>query len=542
MIYANYILNKIKHLPKAVFASGFPLKLKSKFKRNALNYTIHGKTVNGKNILPYPYYETTVTKNGITFTDNGDGSITVNGTATANTNFQCSGLSSIPIPQGNYMLSSGVPDDDAKNTVGLAFGYKIGDEARTVLYTIDGQRTITLNETAICDVIIVIRANQTVNNLIFKPILELGNTATEYEPYTVYGVGDKTKNLIRYPYSDTTKTTNGVTFTDNGDGSITVNGTAIGDGAFEVLSRTSEALSAPEGVYRLSGTTNGTEKTYYLQAYIDNVYGQTDVRGGKYTLSSGQKINAITFYFKKDTVFNNVVFKPQLELGNIATDYEPYGYKIPLVNRGKNLANCEGITSVTAKGLTIEYLKNEDCFLINGTVTGTIAGVWVLKYLNTKINPGTYYSLSTNYVTGTIDKTNATTTHKYAVIYFGKNNTPGLSTNWLDCGLDMVNVAKENRVNDCNYITKMNFYIDSGITFDNYKVKIQLELGSSATDYEPYRVPDTTNVYHTAPLKGGESISYKADSLPELQLYKGENNITADTAVAPSAIDIKYLN
>ena len=106
----------------------------------------------------------------------------------------------------------------------------------------------------------------------------------------------------------------------------------------------------------------------------------------------------------------------------------------------------------------------------------------------------------------------------------------------------MVNVAKENIVNDCNYITKMNFYIDSGITFDNYKVKIQLELGSSATDYEPYRVPDTTNVYHTAPLKGGESISYKADSLPELQLYKGENNITADTAVAPSAIDIKYLN
>ena len=142
------------------------------------DYKITFKKERGKNLIPYPYYETTVTKNGVTFTDNGDGSITVNGTATANTNFQCSNLSSISMPQGNYILSSGVPDDDAKNALGLAFGYKIGDEPRTLFYTIDGQSTITLNETAMCDVIIVIRANQTVNNLIFKPILELGDTAT----------------------------------------------------------------------------------------------------------------------------------------------------------------------------------------------------------------------------------------------------------------------------------------------------------------------------------------------------------------------------
>ena len=71
---------------------------------------------------------------------------------------------------------------------------------------------------------------------------------------------------------------------------------------------------------------------------------------------------------------------------------------------------------------------------------------------------------------------------------------------------------------------------------------IQLELGEEITEYEPYRASDTTNVYHNAQLKDGESINYKADDLPELQLYKGENNITADTAVTPSAIDIKYLN
>lgn len=33
-----------------------------------------------KNLLPYPYYETTITRNGVTFTDNRDGTITANGT------------------------------------------------------------------------------------------------------------------------------------------------------------------------------------------------------------------------------------------------------------------------------------------------------------------------------------------------------------------------------------------------------------------------------------------------------------------------------
>lgn len=41
-----------------------------------------------KNILPYPYTETTKTVSGITFTDNGNGTITINGTATTSVPFQ----------------------------------------------------------------------------------------------------------------------------------------------------------------------------------------------------------------------------------------------------------------------------------------------------------------------------------------------------------------------------------------------------------------------------------------------------------------------
>ena len=46
---------------------------------------------NPGSFLPYPYTETTVKKNGVTFTDNGDGSITLNGTSTASSTFKLCG-------------------------------------------------------------------------------------------------------------------------------------------------------------------------------------------------------------------------------------------------------------------------------------------------------------------------------------------------------------------------------------------------------------------------------------------------------------------
>lgn len=65
-----------------------------------------------KNLLPYPYYQTTRTAYGISYTDNGDGSITINGTSTssATTAFVCRSRDneSFRLPIGNYILSGGI--------------------------------------------------------------------------------------------------------------------------------------------------------------------------------------------------------------------------------------------------------------------------------------------------------------------------------------------------------------------------------------------------------------------------------------------------
>lgn len=50
--------------------------------KELMSYKVNGE-LGAKNLLPYPYHDTTITTNGITWTDNGDGTITVNGTATA---------------------------------------------------------------------------------------------------------------------------------------------------------------------------------------------------------------------------------------------------------------------------------------------------------------------------------------------------------------------------------------------------------------------------------------------------------------------------
>ena len=397
MLYANYIRNKMRHLYKTIFSSGYPLKIISKFNKKAVDYTIHGRTEIGKNLIPYPYMYTTRTVNGVTWTDNGDGSVTVSGTPTGYSDFFFKIMSIAPNTTFTFSKNQ---SDDAAN---IAFSLKQLDENRALIGTEISliptvvTHTFTTAENARYIQIACKRYANAECKGTYKPMLELGDTATEYEKYTVYGVGDKTntdyepygykiplvnsgKNLIPYPYANTTKTVNGVTFTDNGDGSITVNGTATDEIIYYLSENSTDIVS--NGIYYLSGCPSGGSFTsYMIQNQVDGVWANPnyDIGEGK-IINVQSSITQIAIVIKTNTTVNNLVFKPMLELGD------------------------------------------------------------------------------------------------------------------------------------------------------------------TATDYEPYRVPDTTNVYHTTPLKDGDSISYKADGLPELQLYKGENNITADTAVAPSAIDIKYLN
>ena len=123
----------------------------------------------GRNLIPYPYNETTVTKNGITFTVNNDGTVTVNGTATARSDFILANYISVTVG-ASYFLS-GCPSGGATD--------------KFILFLYDGSKGYAdisagwhvVAEKNNFSIRIIIYEGTTVNNLVFKPMLNYGSSA-----------------------------------------------------------------------------------------------------------------------------------------------------------------------------------------------------------------------------------------------------------------------------------------------------------------------------------------------------------------------------
>lgn len=142
---------------------------------------ITGKTVKTTNLMPYPYYNLSPTvKNGITFTVNEDYSVTANGTATADANYILV-INSNPILLDNskaYTLS-GCPSGGGDST----YRIYIQDTSFSETYIDRGDgMTFTPKNTEFY-VYITISNGVTINNLVFKPMLNEGSTALSYMPY-----------------------------------------------------------------------------------------------------------------------------------------------------------------------------------------------------------------------------------------------------------------------------------------------------------------------------------------------------------------------
>lgn len=138
----------------------------------------------------------------------------------------------------------------------------------------------------------------------------------------------KSKNLLVYPYADTTKTTNGITFTDNGDGSITINGTNNGGGNANFFF-TSYKYKFKKGTYTL-GNFASENNACAVVAYDGKYYHQAKANSSvTFTISEDISDDIETYIYmgvvKNDTfTFNNVVVKPMFVSGTELGDYQPY--------------------------------------------------------------------------------------------------------------------------------------------------------------------------------------------------------------------------
>ena len=128
-----------------------------------------------------------------------------------------------------------------------------------------------------------------------------------------------TDNLIPYPHKDSTMTSNGITWTDNSDGTITANGTATADSIFLL-----QNFSVPIGTYTVSGSPNITNCKIQLSG--SNDWSMQSIEGSKKTItySADKAYTYCRCIILKGTTVKDAVFKPQLERGNVAHAYTPY--------------------------------------------------------------------------------------------------------------------------------------------------------------------------------------------------------------------------
>lgn len=176
--------------------------------------------------------------------------------------------------------------------------------------------------------------------------VERGDAPTPYEPY-VGGIASPNplypqdivcnnntykchgKNLLPFPYADDTISNNGITYTVNSDGSITINGTSSGNSIF-YLSRSSTPFKLHKGIYSLDKVRDNNSY-YYSMKITDDITGNVievsnsySDNGKTFELQNVSTVNILRLVVGKGISIHDIRIYPQIESGDTATEYEPY--------------------------------------------------------------------------------------------------------------------------------------------------------------------------------------------------------------------------
>ena len=493
----QYVDWKLAHSDKVLDVEGYPLVMENcKTNKRMKQLEVYGdcfQRLGSKNLLPYPYSKTTATINGVTFTDNGDGSITINGTATANAVFYLymNNTTLIPgIKRGDMVTGTLYSDQEWSESVEKLYVVLNYYDANTtmkngnaILNSSRRVKTLTITDDwyGMGFYILVLKGG-VVNNITLRVQIELGTTSTEYEPYVlspspdcpseIETVGDlTTKNLFNAnseQYNLRVGTT-GIVSANNYK-TIFINVENITNFVVSFLNSTGNVYCA------LCDTIEADAATYNAKT--------VSVAASQYKITDNtHKYLGISIYYTNVSIFQNI----QVEEGTVATEYEPYHkYKIPIVVRGKNLLVYPYIyTTKTIDGIT--FTDNGDgSIILNGitTLSGTMINDFILAKI--KLEPGTY-TISGCPIGG------GTYTYRIFLNINDSNNT----TKYVS---DIGKGATFSIDSISTVVINIRFGGQLG-TVSNLVFKPQLEKNTVITEYEPYVEPITQNIYLDEPLR-----------------------------------------
>lgn len=221
-------------------------------------------------------------------------------------------------------------------------------------------------------------------------------------------VTEETKDVDIYPYTDTTKTVNGITFTDNGDGSITMNGTATDKAEFVLNEWPTDTTDVPFQ-YNTYMNANKNSSGIYLRwerkqgdavKYQASVYNLGSSNIQPYPSLTGYT-DTIKIIVPKNIVLDNLTIKPrvvkkwsadkhhelrlsqkQLSADDIINDESIYNLfsnkvnNILVCSNYNNLACLSDNYNYTLKGNSLKYdvaTQQWSSNVVNNTITSLIS-------------------------------------------------------------------------------------------------------------------------------------------------------------------------
>lgn len=212
--------------------------------------------------------------------------------------------------------------------------------------------------------------------------------------------------LLTLPYFDGfSKTTNGITFTVNSDGSVTANGTATGVATFEIRNGFSIHERAK---YVLSGCAAGGfyPSGYYILAWIDN--NPVPDTGREPRVFSGRFCTYVQIFISSGITVENLVFKPSIKEISYSI---PYGkFVVDECPRQTNLEHRK----ITAYSKSVGSNMSEvDMYGFPGTQTSRDALFSALMNLDIsdRLNFLTYTNVSSELTNKTYNKTSRIELH-----------------------------------------------------------------------------------------------------------------------------------